>query len=90
MTHHESDEPIHSYFGLSYANYLILTRTVLQSAPLEWQQRFVKCLEELEGMFPDEIGGDYWVRKRKDGKFVRDPLSDYERGRRKIPIKKLS
>lgn len=41
-------EPVHDWFELSYAQYLTIPRSVLQSMPVEWQRRFVKCLEELE------------------------------------------
>jgi hypothetical protein len=37
---------IHAAFGLTYANYLVLPRAVLQSMPLEWQDKFVKLLRE--------------------------------------------
>lgn len=49
------DDPtdIHTHFSLSYANYLVLHRTLLQSMPLAWQHRFVAMLEELDAAFPD-------------------------------------
>lgn len=43
-----TNEPIHEWFELSYAQYLTIPRSVLQSMPQEWQDRFVKCLEELK------------------------------------------
>lgn len=49
-----NDEPergIHEWFGLTYANYLVLPRTLLQSMPAEWQQRMVACLDELDTAF---------------------------------------
>lgn len=49
-------EPIHTWMGLSYSNYLVLQRTLLQSMPAGWQQRFVACLEELFTAYPE--GGD--------------------------------
>lgn len=48
---HFDDRPIHRYFGLSYANYLVLHRTLMQSMPADWQQRMVACLEELDAAF---------------------------------------
>lgn len=47
----ESTEPIepidiHDWFGLTYANYLVMPRTLLQSMPKEWQLRFVRMLME--------------------------------------------
>ena len=41
-------EPIHDWFELSYAQYLTIPRSVLQSMPIEWQETFVKCLTELD------------------------------------------
>jgi hypothetical protein len=44
-------DAIHCHFGLSYANYLVLPRTLLQSMPDEWQTQFVTLLETLEEAF---------------------------------------
>lgn len=44
-------ETVHGWFGLSYANYLVLPRTLLQSMPEAWQQRFVQRLSELDDAF---------------------------------------
>lgn len=84
------DEPIHHWFELSYAQYLTIPRSVLQSMDFEWQKRFVRCLEELDTLIdwrPSE--GSYWVYlKDAKGRYVTDPLSDYQRGRRTIETKK--
>lgn len=84
------DSPIHEWFGLSYAQYLTIPRSVLQSMPQEWQDAFVKCLEELDEKIdwrPQE--GGYWVKLKDDkGRYINDPFMDYQRGRRKIEIKK--
>lgn len=45
------DEPVHEWFGLSYASYAVQPRTLLQSMPAEWQCRFVACMEELHDAF---------------------------------------
>lgn len=84
----EQYEPVHEWFELSYAQYLTVPRSVLQSMPTEWQKRFVDCLNELDESIdwrPKE--GRYWV-SLKDGKgrYLTDPFMDYERGRRKIPL----
>jgi hypothetical protein len=56
-------EAIHQWFGLTYSNYLVLPRAVLQSMPDEWQHRFVTCLEELADAFGHlEYGAGYDVR----------------------------
>lgn len=78
---------VHHWFGLSYAQYLTIPRSVLQSMPGEWQRTFAACLAELDRTIdwrPSE--GRYWVRLKDDrGRYVHDPLMDYERGRRRIP-----
>ena len=80
------DEAIHYWFELSYAQYLTIPRSVLQSMPNEWQQKFVDLLEDLDDTIdwrPKE--GRYWVKlKDGNGRYVHDPLMDYQRGRRKI------
>lgn len=42
------EEPVHAWFDLTYANYLVLPRTLMQSMPQEWQSRIVACLRELQ------------------------------------------
>lgn len=44
-------DAVHTWFGLSYSNYAVLPRTLLQSMPDEWQKRFVALLEELHTEF---------------------------------------
>lgn len=45
------DGPVHGWFGLSYSNYQVVPRTLAQSMPVEWQARWVACLEELRAAF---------------------------------------
>lgn len=40
--------PVHTWFELTYAAYLTIPRCVLEAMPVEWQNRFTECLEELE------------------------------------------
>lgn len=83
------NEPIHMWFGLTYSSYLVLHRTLLQSMPEEWQEKFVACLEELNEAYGDQVPNfKYEVRAKADGKYAHDPLADYQRGRRKIPRSK--
>lgn len=42
---------VHEFFGLTYANYHVLHRTLLQSMPKEWQYKFVELMEELNQEF---------------------------------------
>lgn len=81
-------EPIHGWFGLSYSSYLVIQRSVLQSMPPSWQRRFVVFLDELRAA-TQELGlpDEYWVRAREGNRFIEDPFSDYERGRRRVPLK---
>jgi hypothetical protein len=44
-------EAIHGWFGLTYSNYQVLHRTLMQSMPAEWQRRMVACLEELQAAY---------------------------------------
>lgn len=67
-------EAFHEFFGLTYAQYLVLPRSVLDET-IDWRTR---------------DGLHYAVSLREDdtGKIVsiiEDPLMDYERGRRQIP-----
>lgn len=80
---------VHDWFELTYAQYLTIPRSILQSMPEEWQKRFVKCLEELDDTYDwKPMQGRYWVRlKDNKGKFCVDKLMDYERGRRFIEPK---
>lgn len=83
-------DAIHHWIDLSYAQYLTIPRSALQSMPDEWQSEFVALLEELDEAIdwrPKE--GRYWVQlKDKKGRYVADPLMDYERGRRRLEHKK--
>jgi len=85
-----SSESIHNFFGLSYANYLVLPRSVLQSMPDDWQEEFVRLLLDIHDKLGDdwEPEGGYHVRARDiDGNFMEDDYSNYERGRRKLGLR---
>ena len=43
--------PVWNWFGLTYANFLVVHRAQLQSMPVEWQQRLVELLEELQAAY---------------------------------------
>lgn len=45
---HLDPEPMHGWFGLSYANYLVVQRALLESMPVAWQRKLIALLEELE------------------------------------------
>lgn len=78
----DEQEPVHEWFELTYASYLVLPRSVLQAMPASWQLRFVGCLRELEEAFArvPEVGHyEVHLRDQETGRFVRDPLSEYRR-----------
>lgn len=69
-------ESIHGYFGLSYANYLVLPRSLLQSMPDEWQRRFVTELRELNHEFWHvEQAPEYHVQVLRRCSILIDPVS---------------
>lgn len=80
------EEPIHEFFSLSYASYLVLPRSALQSMPVKWQRLFVALLNQMHEAFGDiPEHGTYHVDLKDDnGRFVHDPLQDYQRGRRRL------
>lgn len=45
------DGPMHGFFGLTYSNYLVLHRSLMQSMPVEWQERAIAVFEELRAAF---------------------------------------
>lgn len=70
---------IHTWFELSYAQYLTIPRSVLQSMPEEWQYKFTELLEELDNTIDwRPKSGRYWVKLKDDqGRYVHDPLMEY-------------
>jgi hypothetical protein len=75
---------VHEYFGLTYASYKVLPRTLMQSMPIEWQERFVALMLELEEAYAHvsgEFPSDYLVTPKKDGKFVKETNPHYRHGR---------
>lgn len=78
---------IHDWFSLTYAQYLTIPRTALQSMPNDWQIKFVELLEELDNKIDwRPRNATYWclLRDNKTGRYINDPLANYERGRRQM------
>lgn len=50
-TSNPTDGPVHLWFSLSYSNYLVLPRALMQSMPIEWQERVTACLDEMHDAF---------------------------------------
>jgi len=76
------DAPVEVWFELTYAQFLTVPRLVMESMPLEWQEKMVALLEEMDATFdwrPQE--GRYWVKLKDDkGRYCDAPLSDYRHG----------
>ena len=62
-------------FGISYANYLVMPRSVLQSMPVDWQHRFTALLAEVDAAFGHLDWPAYDVRALKRPTEV---IADYE------------
>lgn len=67
------------WFGLSYASYLVVPRTLLCGMPVEWQERMVALLNELNETYDySKIKSDYSVLTRgTKGRIVYDELRNY-------------
>lgn len=76
------EEPIHIWFGLTYANYLTIPRSVMQIMPFTWQKKMVALLDQLDetiDWLPAE-GRYYCYLRDAKGKFQQDPLNNYRHG----------
>jgi hypothetical protein len=89
-SHGPGSDKLHEWWGLSYASYLTIPRTILQSLPDAVQGRLADLLHEIDvivsghGAAWPPAGCEPHVELRKGGRFVKDVLSDYERGRRRL------
>lgn len=80
------DEPmdVHEWFNLTYSNYMVLHRTLLQSMPEEWQYKFIELVREMNRAFDHIERADAYRVTPIDpttGRFVREPVPHYNRGR---------
>jgi len=78
---------IHDHFGLTYANYMVLPRSILQSMPYSWQERFVELIDELDEHFDWRREGIVVRFEDVNGKPIpngKDRFNDYRRGNRII------
>lgn len=74
---------VHTFFGLTYASYLVVPRVLLQSMPEEWQAEFVKLVSLCDEAFHHiDRPVSYRVQPVDEkGRFMREPLPGYSRGR---------
>lgn len=82
----ETDIPatdIHTWFGLTYSNYLVLPRTLLQSMPEEWQHRFTAIVDEMQAAFANVSQAEvYKVEAAEEHEY--GDLTDAQRARLRI------
>jgi hypothetical protein len=82
----EFGRDIHTWFGLSGANFLVLPRAHLQSMSAEWQYLFVGLLYILSRSYPSFKEPNYFVSEKDEhSKFVKSTVPHYDRGRAFIP-----
>lgn len=73
------ETPIWDWFELSYAQYLAIPRSILQTMPIEWQKKFVELMDELDELIDWRRDG-CWVKYRDSkGRFIKDELCDYKK-----------
>jgi hypothetical protein len=93
---------LHLWWELSYAQYLTVPRSVMQSMPDDWQDKMAALLNELDERIEwRPKGACYKVELRKYGyefdpeqdmdvftwrEEIHDPLAEYDRGRRRLPL----
>lgn len=81
-------DALHLWWELSYAQYLTIPRSVMQSMPDKWQSKMASLLNELDETIDWRPKNDtcYYVSLRDQLGFeIGDSLRDYARGRRRIP-----
>ena len=75
----ERHEHVSYWFGLSYANYYVMPRVILEAMPNEWQEQWVKLVNQIDETF--DLSGmvtRYEVRVRGErGRYEPDPLNEY-------------
>lgn len=72
----DDPEPIHGWFDLTYSNYLVMPRSVLQSMPQEWQAQFCTLLDEAREAFGHLDWPSYEVRALKRAPDFITPYGD--------------
>ena len=78
---HEWCDPINESGYMYRTQYLVLSRTLLEAMPKEWQHRFIKIIDEVGNEFDfmnkDWQTFDYSVQCKENGRIIQDPLGKY-------------
>jgi len=76
-----------NFFGLTRSSYLVMPRIALQSMPVQWQNDFVKLVEQMPETLPElsELEPHSYVVNQKDekGKFVSSKFPSYRHNKLK-------
>lgn len=75
-----SSNQMEMFWELSYAQYLTVPRSVIQSMPIVWQDRLAVLLKEMDAEIPQwrPTEGSYWCRLRDNrGRLVHDRFMEY-------------
>jgi hypothetical protein len=72
---------VNEAFGLTYASYLVWRRVLMESMPLDWQERFVALAEEFNDTFEGYEPERGWsvLPRARGGRYGADPLRNYRR-----------
>lgn len=83
------ESPCWNWFELSYAAYLVLPRVLMCGMPLEWQEKFVALLEEMQDTYdlPDGHRNYSVLCKDDKGKFKHDSFRNYRHYSDPLPYK---
>ncbi len=78
-------ERLSRLFGLSYASFLVLPRSLMQEMPDGWQDRCVDLVKEFDSEYPNQPDGEIFISWKEGGKFAKLPesLGNYRRPDRK-------
>lgn len=73
------ETPIHDWFGLSYASYLVIPRAVIEQMPTGWQKHFVWMLDLADKELLDIPYVRYRIQAvdESTGRIIRDPMAEY-------------
>lgn len=80
---HEWCDPINESGYMYRTQYLVLSRTLLEAMPKEWQHKFVDLMDEIENEFdfmhPEWETPHYKVKAVDEkGRYIRDKWGNYK------------
>jgi len=69
----QGKERLWSWFGLSYASFLVLPRAGMHQMPDDWQHRMAQLLEEWDEAAKVQPDMEFFVQGRANGRIVKIP-----------------